>query len=211
VRSPNTIRVTAALAAATLILAARPAQAQEGSDWARVGGGALGLYSGAVLGTVGSLIPCSQTYAGARCVRGVGILGGLTGLTAGFYLGDLDEDAVVDAYRGAGYGLLIGSAAGLVLTQVVERYNWADVAATGLVGAAVGSSAKGAAIGLAAGSIVGLGLYWAIPSFDMPNAVGVAVMGMALGGISSWVVRSVEADQADSSAQPVVVSYRIVL
>ncbi len=210
-RAPKTIAVTTALAVAALALTARAARAQEGSDLARVGGGALGLYSGAVLGTVGSLIPCSQTYAGARCVRGVGILGGLTGLAAGFYLGDLDEDAVVDAYRGAGYGLLIGSAAGLVLKEVVERYNWADVAATGLVGAAIGSSAKGAALGLAAGSLVGLGLYWAVPSFDIPNTVGVAVMGMALGGIAYWVVRSVEADQASPTAQPVVVSYRIAL
>jgi len=211
VRSPDAIRVTAALAAATLILAAKPAQAQEGSDLARVGGSALGLYSGAVLGTVGSLIPCSQTYAGARCVRGLGVLGGIVGLGAGFYLGDLDEDAVVDAYRGAGYGLLIGSAAGLILKQVVERYNWADVAASGLVGAAIGSSAKGAAIGLAAGSIIGAALYWAIPSFDLPNAVGVAVMGMALGGIGSWVVRGVEADDAGPTAQPVVFSYSLKL
>ena len=209
-RISNSLRATAALAA-TLLLAATSTHAQEGSDWARVGGGALGLYSGAALGTVGSLIPCSQTYAGARCVRGIGVVSGLVGLTAGFYLGDLDEDAVVDAYRGAGYGLLIGSAAGVVLKEVVERYNWADVAATGLVGAAIGSSAKGAAIGFAAGSVVGLGLFWAIPSFEMPNAVGVAVMGMALGGISSWVVRSFEADQASLTAQPVVLSYRIAM
>jgi len=36
-------------------------QDADGSAWAAAGGAALGLYSGVMLGVLGSLTPCTQT------------------------------------------------------------------------------------------------------------------------------------------------------
>ena len=200
-------RPAAFVVLALLGLMLKPASAQDsGSDWAIVAGGALGLYSGAVLGMAGGMIPCSQTYAGASCVRLVGISGGAIGLASGLYLGAEDEDRVVDALRGAGYGLLIGSAAGFTLSRIVPYYGWLDVVAGGGIGAAVGASAEGAVIGLAVGTVVGTVLWRSVPSFELPDAVGVAVMGLAVGGLATWVIRAVEAGGDRTSAQSAILS-----
>jgi hypothetical protein len=185
-------------------LAPQAARAQEGSDWARVAGGALGLYSGAVLGTLGGTIPCTQTLAGVACVRVSGAFGGVVSALGGVHLGGVDEDAVASAARGAGYGLLIGGAAGFALQSSIQRLGPSEVAAGAIIGSAFGASARGAAIGLAAGTAVGAILYWTVPSFDLPNSIGVAVAGMALGGISSWVLRGIEGHP--EAAQPVTLS-----
>ncbi len=195
-----------ALAAASL--APRAAPAQEGSDWARIAGGALGLYSGAVLGTLGGTIPCTQTLGGVACVRVSGAFGGVVAALGGVHLGGVDEDAVASAARGAGYGMLVGAAAGFSLKSSVQRLGWSEVAAGAIIGSAFGASARGAAVGLAAGTALGAVLYWAIPSFDLPNSIGVAVAGMALGGISSWVIRGVEGNPG-ADAQPVTVSFNL--
>jgi hypothetical protein len=200
---------SAVLLAATVLVQPALAQEKQGSDAAAAAGGALGLYSGAVLGNLGGLIPCSQTYAGATCVWATSAAGGVAGLAGGIAMGSGDEDAVTDAARGALYGLAIGAVGGVVLKETVERFGWSDVATTGLVGAAIGASAKGALIGLGVGSAVGLLLYWTLPSFDLPNAVGFAMMGMAVGGISSWVVRGVEAGQEDPPMQPASISINL--
>lgn len=197
---------TALIALAAVVLAPPAARAQEGSDWARVAGGALGLYSGAVLGTLGGTIPCSQTLAGIDCVRVGGVLGGVVAAIGGVHLGGVDEDAVVSAARGTGYGLLIGAAAGYALQRSVQRLGWSEVAAGAIVGGAFGASARGAAIGLAAGTTVGILLYWTVPSFDLPNSIGVAVAGMALGGISSWIIRGVGRDAGTAGTQPLTFS-----
>ncbi len=202
------MRRTALLTVGVLCLVPNTARAQEGSDWARVAGGALGLYSGAVLGSLGGLVPCSQTYAGAWCVQAAGAVGGAIALGGGIYLGGVDEDAVTSAARGAGYGLLIGSAAGFVLKEAVPRLGWNDVVAGGLIGTAIGASAEGAALGLAAGSVVGGVLYLTVPSFDFPNSAGVALTGMAVGGIGSWIVRSVDAN-SKRAADPISFSIRL--
>jgi hypothetical protein len=127
----------------------------------------------------------------------------------GVHLGGVDEDAVSAAARGAGYGLLIGAAAGYALQRSVRRLGWSEVAAGALIGSAFGASPRGAAIGLGAGTFVGLILYWTVPSFDLPNSIGVALAGMALGGISSWVIRGVDADSGDGAVQPVSFSINL--
>jgi hypothetical protein len=193
----------------SVCLAPAAARAQQESDWARVAGGALGLYSGAMLGTLGGVVPCTQTYAGAGCVRVAGALGGALGLAGGVHLGGVDEDAVAAAARGAGWGLLVGSAAGFALKESVPRLGWSEVVAGGLIGSAFGASAKGATIGLAAGSLVGLVLYWTVPTFDLPNSIGVALTGMALGGISYWVLRGVEIEEGAANVQPVSLSVSV--
>jgi hypothetical protein len=179
-----------------------------GSDWARIAGGTLGLYSGAVLGLGGGLIPCGQTYDGVSCARASAMAGGVFGLVSGMYLGGVDERAVEEALRGAGYGALAGSAAGLALALIVPHYNALDVATAGALGAGIGASAEGAAIGLAAGTLAGAILWGVVPSLELADAVGVALLGMALGGLSGWVARGLE-DDAD--AQELVMSINLKL
>jgi hypothetical protein len=176
------------------------AQEAEGADWARFVGGALGLYSGAILGTAGGLLPCSQTAAGPRCVRLTAFAGGSIGLVGGVYLGDASADDVETALKGAGYGLLIGSATGVLLKELVYTYDWLDVATVGAIGTAVGASARGVAIGLAAGGLVGTVLWFVLPSFDPADAVGLGIAGMAIGGVADWVFRGVEARESETAS-----------
>ncbi len=84
------------------------AQESDGSTAAAVAGGALGLASGATLGAVGSIIPCSQTGPGPTCVRWSAIGGGAIGVTGGALLGAGDSDRLADAAVGAGIGFVAG-------------------------------------------------------------------------------------------------------
>ena len=178
------------------------AQEDGGSGWTAVGGGALGLYSGALLGAAGSMIPCTQTAAGVKCVRAAAAAGGVIGLIGGLYLGDADEDGIAAAYRGAAYGALAGAAVGFALKEVIPHYGWLDVATGAAIGAGIGAAAKGSVIGLAVGSAVGVVLWRAVPAIELPDAVGIAVAGLAVGGLTSWVVRAVDAqDDARASEQ----------
>ena len=59
----------------------------EGSTAAQIGGGLLGFYSSAMLGSIGAMIPCGQTYIGVRCVQLSGALTGMAGLVSGVTLG----------------------------------------------------------------------------------------------------------------------------
>ena len=178
------------------------AQEDGGSGWAAVRGGALGLYSGALLGAAGSMIPCTQTAAGVKCVRAAAAAGGVIGLISGLYLGDADEDGIAASYRGAAYGALAGAAVGFALKEVIPHYGWLDVATGAAIGAGVGAAAEGSVIGLAVGSAVGVVLWRAVPAIEFPDAVGIAVAGLAVGGLTSWVVRAVDAqDDARASEQ----------
>lgn len=192
----------------------QPARAQtsEGSDWARVGGAALGAYSGSVLGVLGGLVPCNQTYAGHRCVRVTAIGGGAVGLAGGFYLGDADADRLADAAVAAGIGLGAGALVGLVAMAPAQGFGWSDVAALGLVGGAVGASGPGSAIGFGAGALTGFVLWKAVPSFEFADAVGLSLVGLAAGGLAGWVVRAADAQSTAEPAMqqltPLVISLR---
>lgn len=200
-----------ALIAFVAFQTATAATAQEagGSTWAAAGGGALGLYSSAVLGVAGSLIPCNQTAAGVKCVRAAAAAGGVIGLVSGIYLGDADEDAVANAYRGAGYGALAGAGVGFALKEIVPHYGWLDVAAGAGIGAAVGSSFKGAVIGLAAGGALGLVLWQTIPSVELTDAVDIGLVGLAAGGLAGWVARAVDAQNDAGSVEPLALSLTV--
>jgi hypothetical protein len=178
----------------------------EGSTGAAVAGAALGGFSGVMLGTLGSIIPCSQTYAGASCVRVAAIAGGTIGFAGGIYLGAGSNDAIERAARGAGFGLLFGSAAGAGMKLFLPRFGWADVAATGLIGASIGASASGAALGLAAGTVIGFGMFALDDRFGLPNAVSIGLMGAAVGGIGSWFVRAVQERQDGGLPIPLAIS-----
>lgn len=199
-----------ALLTATLATAVPAQEPDAGSAWGMVVGGVLGLYSGAVLGSVGALVPCSQTYASIRCVRTGAGAAAAVGMIGGIALGDADADAVWSASEGAGLGALIGSAAILGLKPFFRRWNWGDVAAGGVVGGAVGASGAGAGIGLAAGSVLGVALWRLVPAVELPDALSVALFGLAAGGMVHWVVRAADArERADAAASPAILQFRL--
>lgn len=201
--------VLAVVLPATLSAQAAPFAVEpptEGSTGAAVAGAALGGFSGVMLGTLGSIIPCSQTYAGASCVRVAAIAGGTIGFAGGIYLGAGSSQAIERAARGAGFGLLFGSVAGAGMKLFLPRFGWADVAATGLIGASIGASAAGAALGLAAGTVIGFGMFGLDNRFGLPNAVSIGLMGAAVGGIGSWFVRAVQERQGDGLPLPMMIS-----
>ncbi len=180
------------------------AQESDGSAWAAIGGGALGLYSGATLGLLGSLTPCSQTYAGAKCVRIVTIAGGAVGLVSGVMLGAADRNRIGDHARDAGFGVLIGAGVGMGLRPFIQRFGWQDVTSMALAGGAIGASAKGAGIGFAAGSLVGLALWQIFPGFDLPDVVATALAGMAIGGVGALATEGVDRQTSDVPALHVI-------
>jgi len=180
------------------------AQGTSGSTEAAVGGAAMGLYAGAALGGLASLVPCNQTMAGISCVRTVTVLGAGIGLASGVTLGREDSDAIWTAYRRAGVGFLAGSAVVLALKPFVDRWSWADVAAGGVIGSSIGAGGSGAWIGLVAGMGVGFGLWQLVPSMELPDAIGVGLIGMAVGGFTAWIIRAVDAGDSPPSDVPVL-------
>jgi len=180
------------------------AQEASGSTEATVAGAAMGLYAGAALGGLASLVPCNQTLAGISCVRTVAVLGAGIGLASGLTLGREDSDAIWTAYRRAGVGFLAGSVVVLALKPFVDRWSWADVAAGGVIGSSIGAGGSGAWIGLVVGMGVGVGLWQLVPSMELPDAIGVGLIGMAVGGFTSWIIRAVDAGDSPASDLPVL-------
>jgi len=173
-----------------------------GSSGAAVAGTALGAMAGGTFAVMGSIFPCTQTYAGARCVQTVTIIGTGIGLASGMALGSADLEAVERMATGAAIGFVIGGGIGFAMKQVILYSTWGDVFASGLVGAAVGTSPEGALIGLGAGAAIGVVAWQLIPSFDLVNAATVSIAGMAVGGIASLVYRAIDA-QSKSNAVPI--------
>jgi len=181
----------------------------DGSAWAAVGGAALGAYSGTVLGTVGSLIPCTRTYEGPACVRPAAIAGGLIGGISGASLGAADAGRVEDYFVAGAIGATVGAAAMLAIQPLLERWSWADVGAGALVGGAVASSGTGAAIGFGAGAVIGVAAWQLIPAMKLPDAAAVTLFGLAAGGIGGWVFRALDAHDTGDGGEPAVLSFTI--
>jgi hypothetical protein len=172
----------------------------------------LGLYSGAVLGSMGSWVPCNRTYYSLTCVRVATALGGAVGLAGGIALGDADSERLGDAAIAAGVGVLVGAAAGIVMKPHLQRFSWLDVAAVGVMGGAVGASAPGSAIGFGAGALVGLVLWRAAPGFELSDAIGLSLVGLAAGGLAAWVYRGIDAQsKADAPSQQLSVPIGLTL
>ena len=193
--------VLLAVALTGVVASASQTQDPSGSTLSALAGGALGASSGTLLGTMGSIPPCLQTFAGVRCVRwGVGI-GAAVGLTSGLLIGAADSDRVGQSATSAAIGFGVGIVAGLALTPVAQRFGWQDVVAMGLMGGAVGAAPVGAAIGAGAGAVAGAVLLGTVNGFTMPDAVAASVVGMSLGALTEWVVAAIDA-QANGSSQP---------
>jgi hypothetical protein len=203
-----------AVAGVLALCATAPVEAQ-GSDhaaWNTIGGGALGLYSGAVLGTLGSLIPCGQTYATARCVRIAVVGAGTVGFVSGALLGEGDPARIEDAAKAGAIGLAAGAAVGVVLKPMIQGFRWADVGSLSIVGSAAAASGTGTAIGFGVGALTGLVLWKTVPSFDLEDAAGLSLAGLAAGGLVTWLVRGIEAQSGGhpsaGGTMPLVVSFR---
>ncbi|MEJ2482669.1 MAG: hypothetical protein P8049_06030 [Gemmatimonadota bacterium] len=201
---------------ATLFFPSRAAAQQnvssestEGSTGAVVGGAALGMYSGTVLATVGSLIPCTRTYEGPACVRPAAIAGGLIAGISGASLGAADAERVEDYFVAGVIGAGVGGAALLAVQPFLERWSWADVGAGALVGGAIAASGTGAAIGFGAGAIAGLATWQLIPAMKLPDAAAVTLFGLAAGGIGGWVFRAIDAHDGAEDAESALLSFTI--
>lgn len=184
----------------------------DGSTWAAVGGAALGAYSGTVLGAVGSMIPCTRTYAGPACVRPAALGGGFVGAFSGAALGIVDAPGVEDALVAGGIGAAVGGATLLAVQPFLERWSWGDVAAGAVIGGAVSSAGPGAYIGFGVGAAVGIATWQLIPSVDLPDAAAAALLGLAAGGIGGWVWRAIDATESghgSGSAQPAVLGFTV--
>jgi hypothetical protein len=169
------------------------ASAQDrGSVAAAVAGGALGSLSGATLGVAGALIPCTQTMDGVTCILGHALAGGALGLVGGALAGSANDERVKSAGLSAGIGFLAGSAVGLVLKPVAQRFGWHDVFTIGLLGAAIGASPKGAAVGFGGGALAGVIVWQILPGGTFPDGLAVALAGTALGGIGGWLVTGLQ-------------------
>jgi hypothetical protein len=201
---------TTTLGLALLLTVGPPSAAAQtaGSSGAAAVGAALGGVAGGTFAAVGSIFPCTRTYAGARCVRTSSIMGAALGLASGMAIGSGNLEEVERMATGAAIGFAIGSGVGLVVKKVILYSTWGDVLASGAVGMAVGTSPEGALIGLGAGALVGMVAWQLIPRFDLVNATDAALLGMAVGGIGSLVLKAFQA-QAEGTAQTVTLPINV--
>jgi hypothetical protein len=176
-----------------------------GNTWEAIGGAALGGGAGTLVGAVGSLLPCTETYAGPHCVRWVALGAGAIGGAAGALVGHRDPTVLEDRAVGAAIGLTAGAAVGAALTPLIERWGPQDALAVGLIGGAVGTAPVGAAIGFGAGAASGALLWGLVPGFGSPRAASLALGGLAIGVLTEWVIRAASTDHA----APITVGVRV--
>jgi hypothetical protein len=167
-------------------------QNDDGSTVGAVGGAALGAASGSLLALTGGLVGCNRTLRPTRCSRITTAAGAAIGLTAGAAIGWSNDSGLDDRLTNAAIGFGVGGVVGFGLRRFVRQYEWYDVAATSVVGAAIGASAKGSGLGFVAGSAVGLLLWQLHPSVGPGGAVAWALAGLAIGGLGDWVVDAVQ-------------------
>ena len=195
-------RSTATLLGVLLVVGTpAPLRCQDtsGSTGAAFAGAALGAYSGGMVGAMGSIVPCTQSYWGDKCVRWSAVGGGLIGLVSGAVIGANNSAEIESSAKSAAIGFGIGFVAGAVLKPIAQRVGWQDVAAVGLMGGAVGAAPKGAVIGLGVGTAIGFTLFKTVDGFNMPDFVGAAVGGAALGALTDWVVTAINASRDDGN------------
>lgn len=149
-------------------------------------GALLGMYSGAGMGLVGSLMPCNRTLMGGSCAAAGATVGGVLGLVTGAMIGADDRGAIADRAEDALVGVAIGAVVGVGLRHFVRQYEWADAAALAAVGGAFGAAAGGVGRGSAVGAATGLVLWLARSDVGPPDVLMLVLGGAAVGGILDW-------------------------
>lgn len=192
-----------ALAAVTVVFilsnpsAATAQQPGENHTGSTLAGAALGFYSGSVLGTAGSLLPCNRTLLGPKCALVSALGAGAVGSVAGALIGSDGASALRDRGRGALYGILIGGVAGAILQQGVRQYAWNDALLVAAYGAAIGAAPLGTLVGTGVGAAVG-GLAWvALPRTGLADLVMLTLVGSTLGSLYDWVDGASDAGGVD--------------
>lgn len=169
-------------------LGSQPASSQtyEGDLLDQIGGGALGLYSGGMLGLVGAMMPCNRVLNGGACVAsGVGT-GVAMGMVMGALIGGENTRALEARFESTGVGALVGVAVGVGIRSVVRQYGWADVGAAAMLGGAFGAAPTGSLIGTGAGAVTGALVWWLVPRSTVADMVMMAMVGAAVGGLLDW-------------------------
>lgn len=169
-------------------LGSQPASSQtyEGDLLRQIGGGALGLYSGGMLGLVGTMMPCNRVLNGGACVAsGVGT-GAAMGMVMGALIGGENTLALDGRFENAGVGALAGVAVGVGLRSAVRQYGWADVGAAAMLGGAFGAAPTGSLIGTGAGAVTGALVWWLVPGSTVADMVMMTMVGTAVGGLLDW-------------------------
>ncbi|MBT8488414.1 MAG: hypothetical protein KJO65_06310 [Gemmatimonadetes bacterium] len=162
------------------------AQTYEGDTWTTVAGASLGLYSGSVMGVLGTMMPCNRTLAGDRCVAsGVGT-GAAMGMVMGGLIGAQNTNALDIRAENAGIGLVAGAVVGVGLRWAVRQYGWTDVGTAALVGGAIGAAPVGSAMGVGAGVAVGALAWWLVPDATIADLAMISLLGLAVGGMVDW-------------------------
>ncbi len=181
-------RWVVALGVAVLFAAPTPggAQTYEGDTWTTVAGASLGLFSGSVMGVMGTMMPCNRTLTGDRCVAsGVGT-GAAMGMVMGGLIGAQNTNALDIRVENAGIGLVAGAVVGVGLRRAVRQYDWTDVGTAALVGGAIGAAPVGSAIGVGAGAVTGALAWWLVPDATVADMAMIALLGLAVGGMVDW-------------------------
>lgn len=185
-RIAPTALVLACATAAMLTPAATAAQTYEGDTWTTVGGASLGLYSGAVMGVLGTMMPCNRTLTGDRCVAsGVGT-GAAMGMVMGGLIGAQNTNALDIRAENAGIGVLAGAVVGVALRSAIRQYGWTDVGTAALLGGAIGAAPTGAGYGAAGGLVVGGLMWWLVPDATVADMAMLTLLGLGVGGMVDW-------------------------
>jgi hypothetical protein len=185
------------LAAALVASSLGPARlsSQEGDTWTVIGGAALGLFSGSVLGTVGGVMPCGYALNPSMCSTTFALSGAVLAAAAGAHIGNVDRSQLGDIAKtaaiGAGVGVILGAA---IKPFMKQYYGFEDILAIGMVGAAVGASPKGSAIGFGLGLAAGSFLWLTVEQATTQDVLQTALLGLAVGGISGWASNALQAE-----------------
>jgi hypothetical protein len=174
--------------------------------WESAGGAALGAASGAVVGSLGSLLPCTDTYAGPHCVRWVAAAGALVGGVSGALVGGRDPARLGTMATSAGFGFAAGTIVGVAMTPFIERWAPEDALALGLIGGAAGSAPLGAAIGFGVGAVSGAVLWGTAPGFGSPRAAAFVLGGISVGVLAEWVVQALA---AGDDGGPITIGFHV--
>lgn len=151
-------------------------------------GTAFGGYSGTTLGLLGSAGVCSRVVSTEACPRVGSIMGGIVGAIGGGVLGNHDPSALRGRLRNAGYGGVIGAAAGYGLMLGIRQFGWADAGTFLALGAGIGASPVGSGIGWGVGALVGTVAWQAIPKVAVGDAVALSLLGLSVGGLVGWAM-----------------------